>query len=405
MGWFYPRAFAVLISIAAAGSAAAQGALTEREFLEVLEQDHPALVAAGGRLATAEGDRGRAGRLANPRASAEWELPEDATQQSTFTLAWTPPLDGRRGLRVRASEAGLEAARADIEAQALDLRITLRRLFAEWAIAAEVSRAAAAHLDRVKRLGAQMSARAESGEESGLAARRLELAAVEIEAIAARAEAAEAVARQTAAAWHPGVENDSPVRPDLPEAPAELDSAASPVLRVQEHEVAQLEAEARLAGRVIDFPELEAGWQTQEDPASKTFAGPVFGASWQLPLFDRQQGDRAATARRLEAARARLELTRRLSRAQIEGARAAYARLRESALGSLRAVDGADAVVEGAAAAYQLGESRLTDLLETLRAVLASRVAALELYVAALEAHRNLEAAAGQPLSELDGGR
>jgi len=405
MRWFDPRAFAVVGFMAATGTAAAQGTLTEQQFLEGLGPDHPALVAEGERLAAAEGERAGAGRLANPRASAAWELPEDATRQVTWTLAWTPPLDGRRGLRMSASDAALDAARADLEARALDLRITLRRVFAEWAIAAEERRAVAAHLERMRQLVAQMSARAERGEESGLAARRLELAAVEIEAIAARAEAAEAVARHAASAWQPGIENESPVRPDLPEAPAEIDIAANPELRAREYEVAQVEAHARLAGRFIAFPELEAGWQTQEDVASETFSGPVFGASWELPLFDRQQGDRAAAAGRLDAARARLEFAKTTSSAQLDGAREAYARLRERALASSRAVQGADAVVEGAVAAYRLGESRLTDLLETLRSVLASRAAALAIYAAALEAHRNLEAAAGQPLSALDGGR
>ena len=55
--------------------------------------------------------------------------------------------------------------------------------------------------------------------------------------------------------------------------------------------------------------------------------------------------------------------------------------------------------VESATATFRLGESRLTDLLETLRSVLSARLAALDLYAAALEAHRTLELAAGRPLS------
>jgi len=56
-------------------------------------------------------------------------------------------------------------------------------------------------------------------------------------------------------------------------------------------------------------------------------------------------------------------------------------------------------VIEGAEASYLLGESDVTDLLESLRSVLATRLSSLDLYSAALEAHRNLESAVGRPLS------
>jgi outer membrane protein TolC len=406
MGRTVRFAFTAIALTSVAASAAAQSTLTEEEFLGALREGHPALVATTERLAVAEGARAGAGRLSNPRLAASWELPEETTQQSTWSVAWVPPLDGRRGLRVRASEAALEAASADVALANLGAREAMRAVFAAWAVGSERQRLTTTHLDKVQRLVSQMNARAESGEESGLAAGRLRLVAVELEAVHAQAAAEEASARRRASAWSTEAEGASPVLPDLPEAPLDFDiDLASPSIRARESELAQAEYEARLAGRFLVFPELEAGWQTQEDIAGESFSGPIFGAAWTVPLFDRQQGDRAQADRRLAAARAQLEFTTTMARAEFEAAREAYTALRQSALASIASVTEADALVDAASASYTAGESSLTDLLETLRSVLATRLATLDLYSAALDAHRNLEAAAGQPLVAASGGR
>ena len=399
MGHFYRTALIAAVLATLPCQAASQAILTEDIFLAALGEDHPAIIALSDRLSAAEGARAGAGRLANPRLAAAWELPEETTQQETWSVAWTPPLDGRRGLRVRASEAALDAAKADFEAAELETRVAMRAVFAEWAISAERRAIVAAHHESVARLVAQMSARAKSGEASGLSARRLALAELEIEASLARAAADEASARQRAAAWSAIAESASPARPDLPEAPADVDVSAKPQIRARESELAAAEYDKRLAGRFLEFPELEAGWQKQEDVADETFSGPVFGASWPLPLFDRQQGDRAQTNRRVVAAQARLDFAKTLANAEVDATRDAYVTLRESALRSIAAIAETDVLIEGATASYTLGESDLTDLLETLRSVLAARMAALDLYEAALEAHRDLELAVGRPLS------
>ncbi|MFN0149259.1 MAG: TolC family protein [bacterium] len=385
--------------------AAAQSPMTESEFLAALREDHPAFIAATEGLAIAEGARRAAGRLENPRVGADWELPEDATRQSTWSLAWTPPLDGRRGLRVRASEAALGAARANVELAQLETRIACRAIFAEWALAAERRVMTASHLERVRALVARMSARAESGEESGLSARRVELAAIEIEAMLALADAAEASARTRAAAWNPDAANSAPERPSLPEILPSLDASANTGIRALELDLEAAAYDARLSRRFLSAPDLMAGWQRQQADDAPTFEGPVFGVSWPLPLFDRQSGERAMTARRLESSTARLAFLRTQSAARIDAARAAYDRLREGASTALTASDDTQRLVESASASFALGESSLTDLLDTLRSVLTTRLTALDLYGAALEAHRELEAAAGRTLTTIGGGK
>jgi outer membrane protein TolC len=58
--------------------------------------------------------------------------------------------------------------------------------------------------------------------------------------------------------------------------------------------------------------------------------------------------------------------------------------------------------MEAARASFAAGESSLTDLLDSLRAVRDARLGALDLLGDALAAHRDLEAALGRPLT--DGG-
>ena len=55
-------------------------------------------------------------------------------------------------------------------------------------------------------------------------------------------------------------------------------------------------------------------------------------------------------------------------------------------------------MVTATMAAFQGGETSLTDLLDTVRSVLAAESTALRLHGAALKAHRRLERLAGRPL-------
>jgi cobalt-zinc-cadmium efflux system outer membrane protein len=172
-------------------------------------------------------------------------------------------------------------------------------------------------------------------------------------------------------------------------------------LLARRSEVEQARWQLRLGRRFFEFPELGFGWQEIRE-RSATIEGPIVSLSWPLPVFERQQPERIEAAARLVAAEARMELASVRARAELSVARAAYLRLREAALRALETVGESDRVVESATATFRVGESRLTDLLETLRSVLSARMAALDLYTAALEAHRTLELSAGRPLT--DGG-
>ena len=380
-----------------ATTAHAQGLVRESDYLSVLQDDHPGRISLMERVGLARAERTRAGLLANPTASYEREAP-GSTEQVTWQLAWTPPLDGRRGAAKRAADAGLRAATSQLEFDQLMLRSDMRQAFADWALSFERSQVVDVHLALVRRLAAQMSARATRGEESGLAARRLTLAALEVEAEAARTAAEAARARELAFALHRGLSAGArPERPALPGISDSLHIVGRPDLAARGYEVEQAEWQLRHGGRFLQFPELAFGWQQIRDDAFSD-EGPVLSVNWPVPLFDRQQPEKTEASARLAAARGRLALATHRAEAELSAVRAAYERLRQTALQGMQTVAESEGALESATATFRLGESRLTDLLETLRSILSARLAALDLYAAALEAHRNLELAAGQPL-------
>jgi outer membrane protein TolC len=376
---------------------------TEQELLATVEgehpADHPGIVALAGERALAAAEVLRASLLPNPGISVSEEGLGGTARETTAEVTWTPPLGGRRALAREAAASGLAAAEGRFAAARLRLRLDLRTAYAEWAFAAERRDLLSAHLARIGGLAERERARARSGEIPGLAARRLTVEEAQARADLGRAEARLAVARAEVAAWHPGLPPDArPARLEAPAAAAAPDPTGRADILAREREVERAEALRRLSGRIFEAPALGVGWKRIADDTDDA-SGAVVSVGWTLPLFDRRQAERQEAEARLEAARAELDLARTRAAAESAGALAAYERLRAAAAAAGDSIAETEEMLTGAAAAYQLGESGLTDFLDTVRVVLAARISALEIREAALAAQRDLEAATGRPLT------
>lgn len=374
--------------------------LTEEEFLAAVEGGHPVVAALAGERDLAAAEVMRASLLTNPTIEATVEEPDGAARETSAGVTWTPPLDGRRALRIEAAEKGLAAAESRLEAARLRLRLDLRAAYVAWAFAWERRELLAASLGQVGELAGRARARAEAGEIPGLAARRFSLEEAQMRADLGRAEAGLATARAAIATWIPTLPPEARPAPlPLPPAPGPVpDVAGRPDLAAREREVERAEALRRLSARIFEAPAVGLGWKRIEERSAEV-SGPIVSAGWTVPLFDRGQADRREAETRLSAARADLELARVRAQAERAGTLAAYERLRTEAAAAEQAAGETGDLLAGAAAAYQLGESSLTDFLDTLRAALAARISALEIREAALAAQRDLEAATGRPLS------
>jgi len=200
--------------------------VTEEQFLASLNEGHAAVRALGDDLVRAQAARRRAGTLGNPRLEF-WREQADANPMLTnWTLAWTPPLDGRFGLGKKAADAGVAAAGEELALDRAGLRREMRRVFAEWSLGHQRCALLSLRLERVAALAEQERQRARVGAESGLSARRLALAEAESRAALREAEAARARAEAEARAWQPGLGGDAvPVVPALAGLKASMPAA------------------------------------------------------------------------------------------------------------------------------------------------------------------------------------
>lgn len=375
------------------------GDVPEEQFLAAAGANHAAIRALGGDLARAESGRRRAGTFANPRLEFWREEPDSISTLSNWTVAWTPPLDGRFGLGKQAADASVTAAREELKLGQAEVRREMRRVFAEWSVAHARVTILSRRLERIANLATQEGHRARVGEESGLSARRLALAEAEARADLREAEAERARAVAVARAWNPELASDAvPLLPPLAQPPVEAAADTSPAVVAAEHRSEQAQLANRLEGRFWGFPTLTAGVQRIEE-AGAVRTAPLFAASWSLPLFDRNQAARAEAQVQVEIAAARLAQTRALARAGLEGSVGAYTALATAVDEASAAAADVERVIDAASAAYGAGEQSLTDLLDALGSAFQARLRELDLKARALATHREIEAALGRSLT------
>jgi outer membrane protein, heavy metal efflux system len=381
---FVAGILAALVAPAAGG----QTIITESDYLSVLDGSHPAVVAAAEELAIARSNLVAASTFDNPSIGFVREDPSGDASQTDAMISWQLPDFGRR-LEIEAREKEVAAAQARLAHERAALRVSMRETYADWALASARADRLYSQRLRLEELARREARRAESGEVSGLEARRLFLAASSLGAQHAIASAAEEAMRARVRRWSSSVPADA--KPRLPATPALPESAGGhPLVLAAEADLAAALAAEGAAKRFLRAPELMAGWQRQ-DGGPDSVEGPLYGINWSMPLFGRNQAGRSAAAARVEAARARLDQKRREVESSRQGALAAYRRLAEQIEAIGPALEGNDRMLEGAEAAFLLGEASLTDLLETHRSVTEAEMALLELRESALAASRELE--------------
>lgn len=227
--------------------------------------------------------------------------------ETTLLLSQAFDLGGRRGAGIRAAEAGLVVAEA--QARRDQRRIRSETLLAYYRVVAaeQVRTIRTGALADLEQLAGVAGKRHAEGDLSGFEARRLRQAAEQARAAQADAEADVGVARATLAAWVGASAASAMLEETLP-APVlpEIPVAGSANLDVLSAEQARAEAEWAAARRVSVPVTLGVG-RRRVSLGHASDDAVVLEVGVALPLFDRQQGERARASAALSLAESRRE--------------------------------------------------------------------------------------------------
>jgi cobalt-zinc-cadmium efflux system outer membrane protein len=382
--------------------------IDEAAFVAELDGKDLRLAITAARVTAARADVAAARVRPNPSISIEREEPyHDGSGLPTHYLRLAVPLDisGRRGLQVKAAEAGVRAATSDAAQFRIELIVAALRVFDECAHArmqVELLTTSRTSLVRAVEIARQ---RGKAGDASGYEVQRFELelagydddlASAQIELRRTRTQLATLIGRTG--------ELDASSTLELPAA---VPSVASLLARATDRgdlRAAQLREEAgrrrmNAAGRGwVPTPTLTAGAVTV-DLGDQTGTGYVAGLSLTIPIFDRGQGERARAVADQQLADAEARQLQRQIPAAVQLAHdTLVARIEQARRLATGQLDRLDVILRAVETAFREGNASVVGLLDAHRAARAVRTRSLELRHQVARDKRELELAVGQRL-------
>jgi cobalt-zinc-cadmium efflux system outer membrane protein len=339
-----------------------------------------------------------AGQLTNPTLSASYGKDDP---KLLVGLDVKVPILGQRGAAIHAAEAQVEVAQADVVVERTRLHAAVRRLYsASWAaneqaqVAAQAARIAAELADLTAEKFRTGSAAQIEVEQSALASRRARRDALDrdAEAVAARRELEAAL----------GTAVSEIEAPPHPEAPAEADLLQR-ALRHPEVQALRRQEEAALAkadeerAAIRPLPTLSLIAQRYEDPTVSF--GLRGGIAFDLPLLSFNRG--RVHEQEQTANRAQLQAQATLQRlaGQVRAARARWAAASDRAgFYGGEFLESARRILEMARAGYRIGRTSLITVLQAQNDLSSASSRALDAILEAQKALADLEEAIGADL-------
>ena len=378
--------------------------LTESEALARLSPESPRVRAIQTAVDLARADVLAAGRWPNPRVTIDREAVGGNTEYIT-SVGQLLPINGQRGLQVRAASALVEASLSRADEQVRRARADLRVAFAQLAAAQIRERELSAARDRLRDLAEILARREAAGDAAGFDRLRAEREVLDLDVDRATA-ATDRARAQAALAGFFAQRMDTPRLVAVPGPPApptlpdvevlvERSEAVRGELRALRQEVDAAGFSARAADRRrIPDPEIVAG--TKSSSLGAGDVGSVLMAHAVIPLFDRGRPERALAEARASQAEARAAAFRVATRAEIGALRAAVLERRETADRYRRAaVESADRIERIAQVSYDAGERGILELLDAYRIGSTARVRQAALDAAVRQAEIELEYVSG----------
>ena len=394
-----PRKIAVLcLLLAATASAQAGQGLSLPEALSAAFANNPELAAAGREIGIAEGERRQAGLIPNPELSWEVEDTRRDTSTTTVTLSQALELGGKRGARIAVASSGQTIAQLDLQRQRNGLRADVVQAF-HTALRAQTAVELAQQSQALTARGLKVvQGRVTAGQSSPVEATRAQVQLAQAHAEVRRAETQRTVAFQSLARL-----TGSPLAAFREVQAADLSPGAAPSTDAL---LAQLEqtAEWRLAAAQIErgdaslgsekaqrIPDLTVSLGSQYSREDRERVN-VVGLSMPLPLFDRNQGNVLAAARRADQARDLRNAVELRLRSETRSAVSQWRTALQDVEDYERTIlPSAQQAVDTATRGFEMGKFAFLDVLDAQRTLIEARALYLEALAQATDARAQVE--------------
>lgn len=371
----------VLAIFLCALSAGAQEMLTLESAVRSALESHPLLAEGRQRVESARGQVRQAPLTYNPKLILQaenyrgWGTRPIQTGRETDDFAYlqqTFETAGKRGKRAALATRGLRAA--ELELEVLRRNVARDVSLAYWAaLGAEKMRELL--LESVRNFQKiveyhEIRVREGAMAENDLLRVRLELGRIELAANNAALDAAKArieLFRAMGRTDFPGVRFAEPLQPAVDEAISWNEQQAlerRPEARLARERVEQARANLVLQ-QANARPDFDALFGYKRSMGENTL---IAGLQWDLPVFNRNQGNILSASAGIRAAEANLAATEAVIRAEVQAAAAEYQTRRRQMRELVgRLVEGAGETAKVAQAAYRLGGADLLRLLDAER--------------------------------------
>jgi cobalt-zinc-cadmium efflux system outer membrane protein len=372
--------------------------LTIDQALETAFANNPDLAAAKWEIGIAQGDRQQAGLLPNPELS--WEAEDTRRNSRTTTVMINQPIElgGKRGARIDVASRAQDAAGIELERKRNVLRADVIQAFYSSSTAQQrllLSRQSLALAERGVRVA---QGRIDSGKSSPVEGTRAEVQLSEVRVELRRAERDEANAYQQLLrimgaplpAFVSIGESDRSM-PTVPESSLLLSRLGETAeLRLAKLLIDQREASLDLE-KSQRIPDLTLSVGSQYDERERERVN-VVGLSMPIPLFNRNQGNVLAAARRADQARDLRNASELSLRTEIQTALDQWMTANTEVTSFNQAIlPAAQNAVDTATRGFEMGKFNFLDVLDAQRTLISARTQYIRALAEATDAWVRIE--------------
>ncbi|CAM3738593.1 TolC family protein [Pseudomonas wadenswilerensis] len=389
---------ALLLLVSPALALAQERVMTLESALQAARDNNPELAAARWGIDIAEGERRQAGVLPNPELSWEVEDTRKGSQTTTVGVSQLFELGGKRGARLDVAGRDAELAALELERQRNVLRAEVIGAFQAAAQAQEGLQLAEQSLRLSERALQVVQGRVRAGSASPVEATRAQVQLSEVRLEQGRAEQALTIAYQQLAAvtgapmvQFSRVDGGLVTDNSIPSRTLLLDRLEQTAdLRLARLQIDQREAALGLA-RSQRIPDLTVSVGSQYSETDRERIN-VVGLSVPIPLFDRNQGNVLAAARRADQARDQRNGAELRLRSEVIQALTQWSTAVQEVQTFDRAIlPSAQQALDAATRGFERGKFAFLDVLDAQRTLVAARLQYLQAQAQGSEARVRLE--------------